>query len=363
MFAAALNTSHLESFSLTTNTALGDTFIASFLPSLDCPSLHEMHLSVLGLTRASAPHIVEYISSHRCSLHTLKANGNRLGLRAVRAIIKAVHRRNFTLQKLELYANGLDGASGNGDGSATSGEESEDTAGLSSTEIWKVCESELKRALMRNEHLKKATEREALALLRTARTVLLQPKRPAAPPHPASEHSQSALILAPSSRSTLFSSIGQPVSVQPPPPPTPTPTFPFTRLPTELQLHILASLAPTLSSAQRIRIYQYASARSTLPALLPCLPSGPGGGGCIPDPSSMPFGAGAGAGTKLRRRPGALGAHPCAGGRCMGAGSVRCAREEERARWLAAVRCNAFELEEDGSGDLDELAAASLGPD
>lgn len=372
---------------------LGDTFLVHFLPYLDCSHLREMHLSVLGLTRLSGPHIVEYISSPRCHLHTLKANGNRLGLRAVRSIVRAVHRRNFTLHKLELYTNALGDSTANGSGAdedtnasasvtEEEGEGSGFATGRSTMEIWQACENELKKVLLRNEQLKKATEREALALLRTARTVLLRSKGSAAPSPSTycSDNcacSETVAILLPISPTTLFSSIGQPISVQP------AGTFPFTRLPTEIQLHILSFLAPILSSAQRIRIYQYASSPTTLPPLLPSLT---GRGGCIPDPSSLPFGIGApgtvggiggvggcgglafGAGMKMRKRAGnsasvGSGVSLCANGKCMGAGSAMvCAREEERTRWLASVKCNAFELEEDGPLDLDEVVAY-LGPD
>ena len=106
-FTEALNSSYLETLSLTTNHELSDAFIAQFLPNLDAPYLGEIHLSVLGITPISVPHIVDYISSPRCRVHTLKLNGNHLGIRGAWAIIRAIRRHNFTLTKLELYANGL----------------------------------------------------------------------------------------------------------------------------------------------------------------------------------------------------------------------------------------------------------------
>ena len=163
----------------------------------------------------------------------------------------------------------------------------------------------------------------------------------------------------------LFSSIGQPCSLPlTSSPASNTPTFSFTHLPTELQLHILSFVAPILSSAQRMRIFTYASSPSTLPTLLPCLS---GGSGCIPDPASPqfglgggpssssaaisgtgPLGIGMGGGVVLRKRTrtGAV-TSGCASGKCMGAGnSVLCRREAERSSWLMEVRCTAFELEE-----------------
>ncbi|OCH86714.1 RNI-like protein [Obba rivulosa] len=329
-FTDALNTSNLELLSLASNIDLSDTFVTHFFPNLDSPHLQEVHLNMLGITQSSVPTIIEYISSPRCLMHTLKINGNRLGLRGVSSIIRAVHRRNFTLLKLEMYANSL-----------------------SDNAIQQDSERELKKVLMRNEHLKKATEREALALLRYSRAVLLRPRSwtltPSSAVVPCSDLCACARAhndpLSPTS--SLFSSIGTThrlLDSQPSKPP-----FPFMRLPTELQLHILSFLAPILSSAQRIRIYTYASTPTTLPSLLPCLTSR----SCIPDPTSPQFGEfNLGGGMTMRKRSGcgSSASSGCADGKCMGAGnSVKCRREEERAKWLAAVRCNAFELDEDGT--------------
>lgn len=356
-FTHALNASHLELLSLNTNPELSDAFVAHFFPNLESQHLQEVHLCMLGLTHRSVPHIVEYISSPRCRLHALKANGNRLGLRGVRSIVRAVHRRNFTLLKLEMFANsGADvGAPGS---SETPASEDDEHAGSA---ILQDSERELQKVLMRNEHLKKETEREALALLRYSRAVLLRPRGLTATPSSAAVPCSELCACArpPTSplspTSSLFSSIGAPLALLDPEPSAPR--FPFARLPTELQLHILSFLAPILSSAQRIRIYTYASTSTTLPSLLPCLTSR----SCIPDPTSPQFGEfNLGGGMTMRKRSAcASGASSgCADGKCMGAGnSVLCRREEERAKWLAAVRCNAFELDEDGTwGDESEGA-------
>ncbi|TFY54920.1 hypothetical protein EVJ58_g8575 [Rhodofomes roseus] len=304
-FAEALNTSQLETLSLTTNTALADEFIARFLPVLDAPHLQEMQLSVLGLTHASAPSIVEYISSPRCRLRALRANGNRLGLRGARTIVRAIHRHNFTLAKAR-----------------------DDS------------EKELARALQRNRHLREATEREALSLLKYARAVLLKPRSVRAP--------SASRALVPCTRGGLFSSISL---AEPPLLP-----FRFTSLPIELQLYILSFLAPTLSSAQRIRIYTYASSQATLPPLLPSLSSR----GNLPDPTTLPFGGvPMGVGMMLRKRRGY--ASGCdgvvTGSKPATPGSGR--KAEERARWLTMMRCDAFELEEDG--DWSEADVLALG--
>ena len=346
----AVNASHLETLSLTTNPKLTDTFAAHFLPLLDSPHLGEIHLSVVGLTRASEPHIIEYITSPRCQLHTLKANGNNLRIRAVRSIVRAARRANYTLLRLEMHANGLTELS---DDSDVSPSDNEDGAKGSITS-WKDIEKELKQILTRNSVLKHQVEKEAIVLLRHARPLLLRSK---------GQTSQAAVPL-PSSRSdsrSLFSSIGQPLVLSSPATPAPrVETFPFTQLPTELQLYTLSFLAPILSNAQRIRIFTFASDPSTLPPLLPSLTSG---GGCIPDPANLqfsiedavpsqsPLGIGPGGGIQLRKRAGGS-ASGCAGGKCMG--GVLCRREAEKAAWLASVRCTAFELEEEDHHDAHD---------
>ena len=107
VLALAINTSRLEILSLNTNPGLTDTFAAHFFPLLDAPTFHEIHLSETGLTHQSALHIVEYITSPRCQLHILKANGNQLRIRAVRSIIRAARRANYSLLRMELLATGL----------------------------------------------------------------------------------------------------------------------------------------------------------------------------------------------------------------------------------------------------------------
>ena len=147
VFALALNTSRLETLSLTTNPQLSDRFVAHFFPLLDTPDLHERHVSVAGLSLKSAPHIVEFITSPRCQLHTLKANGNSLRIRAVRSIIRAVRRANYTLIRLEMLATGLNDSSD--DSAASSSSEGEGEA-KGSNQSWTDSEVELKRILARN---------------------------------------------------------------------------------------------------------------------------------------------------------------------------------------------------------------------
>ncbi|OSD05119.1 RNI-like protein [Trametes coccinea BRFM310] len=346
VLALAINTSRLETISLSSNSMLGDAFIAHFFPILDAPYLREIQLNVCGLTHDAAPHLVHYLTSPRCQLHVLKLNGNQLRVRGVGSIVRAIHRANYTLHRLELYATGLSSMPDDSEGS--SGEEEDSQARIVR---WQDVENDLKRSLARNLTLKHAVETDALRLLRYSRVLLLRPKARDIPSaakavSPCSE-SCSCTQLATNS---IFSSIGQPYSLSTTPP-TSGSHFPFTRLPTELQLHILSFLAPILSNAQRLRIFTYASSPSTLPTLLPCLSNG----GCIPDPASPQFtmggpaagGFGMSTGITLRKRGGGS-VSACANGKCMGAGnSVLCRREAERSQWLASVRCTAFELEDE----------------
>ncbi|KAH9924075.1 uncharacterized protein B0H18DRAFT_1013373 [Fomitopsis serialis] len=317
-FAEALNTSQLETLSLTTNAGLGDAFIAQFLRVLDAPYLQEMQLSVLGLTHASAPYIVDYMSSPRCRLHVLRANGNRLGLRGARTIVRAIHRHNFTLAKLEMYANGLADPDPDASGE-TSASDDEGALGAGGA-IWQDSEKELARALQRNRLLREATEREALSLLRYARAVLLKPRNAGAP------SVSRALVPLPCARDSLFSSMG----TEPPALP-----FRFTSLPTELQLDILSF---------------------TLPPLLPSLSSR----ATLPNPATLPFGGvPMGVGMMLRKRRGFTSGCDgvVTGSKPATPGSGR--KVEERARWLTLMRCDAFELEEDG--DWSEADVLALG--
>lgn len=181
----------------------------------------------------------------------------------------------------------------------------------------KDAERALHRVLMRNNYWKRQTEKEALVLLSHSRPLLMRSKT-------------SPVTASPSRPSS-------------PPLRTATSLFPFYALPNELKLHILGLLAPSLSSAQRMRVYNYASDPSTLPCLLPPLRRDPGRG-CLADPSIL---LGSSVGFQVISPNGA--GQRCADGKCMGAGnSVLCRREEERNRFLEAVGCCAYEPERAG---------------
>ncbi|KAF5368929.1 hypothetical protein D9758_002916 [Tetrapyrgos nigripes] len=290
-FTRALNTSRLRLLSLTTNRSLSDTFAEVFFSELDSPYLGELHLSAVGITRRSAPCIAKFVSSPRCRLHTFKCNGNALGFRGVRNIIRAVEISNFTLLRVELHSNEL-AVDPNGAGSDnTEDEESEDDERSIGPEAWKSCEVLIKGILARNAHLKKEVEKEALEVLVYSRVILLR----------GSNEDVNDSVSAGSH---------------------------FTALPTELRLQILSFLAPTLSAAQRLRIFIYGSSSSTLPSLLPSLRST-----CTPDPSVVDVG------------PANVWSinNGCSSGQCMGASSFFCQREQARVQWLETVACTAYD--------------------
>lgn len=203
------------------------------------------------------------------------------------ALIENIELANYSLLKLDIFSNAVE------PGPA----EDEDDGGLQPDTLIKL-QARLRAVTDRNGRLKRATERDAFALLRHSRAVLL--------------HS-----IAPRPDNTRY----------------------IPRLPIEIQLYILSFFAPTLSSAQRIRIFNYASNPATLPQLLPPLKSS----ACVPDPSGFAFGNGGGLGIDF-----GLGKKSslCSNGRCLGAGnSVVCRRESERLKYLTEVRCNFYEPE------------------
>ncbi|KAJ7671911.1 hypothetical protein B0H17DRAFT_1084618 [Mycena rosella] len=319
-FTTALNTSHLELLSLTTNRSLSDPFVEVFFSLLDSPRLREVHLSAISFTPQAAPHLIAYISSPRCRLHTLKCNGNSIGFRAIKSIIRAIERHNFSLLTVELYANHAVGAASSDNTSED--DEDDESGGPASLDAWKASEAQIRRVLLRNAHLKRETEKEAIQLLRYARPLLL---------------AGSAHI--PSTRCTDCSCVelSGPLDAVAVADYAPSKGFVFRAFPTELQLYIMSFLAPTLSPAQRIRIYTYASSSETLPRAGLCLPGFPGRTSsnlCVLDPASMPFGMSSGG---------------CAGGKCAGTGnSVLCHKDQQRGEWLAAVDCAVYDPHREG---------------
>ncbi|OJA21588.1 hypothetical protein AZE42_04113 [Rhizopogon vesiculosus] len=171
---------------------------------------------------------------------------------------------------------------------------------------WKDPGRTLRGVRLQNAHLKRQIEKEALNLLKYSRTLIFRSRAS----HLSADQQTSSHVAGGS--------------------------FSFHSLPMELRLQILAALAPSLPGAQRVRIYEYAADSSTLPPLLPLLQRGMGHG-CVADPS-QPLGASVG--FALHNSGG------CAEGKCMGTGnSLVCRREAERAKFLAAVGCRAYEPE------------------
>ncbi|KAJ7151709.1 hypothetical protein C8R46DRAFT_1122883 [Mycena filopes] len=254
------------------------TTAKSFFPFLDSPHLREIHLSAMDLTSRAAPHLIAYISSPQ-------------------------------LLAVDLYSNNL-AATASSDNTSED-DDDEESGGPASQDAWKASEAQMKRVLLRNAHLKRETEKDALRLLRYSRPLLLSSTGHASATSRCSDCScGEAPPVAPLPSVTEASA---------------TQGFAFRALPTELQLYIMSLLAPTLSPAQRIRIYTFASSHATLPRA---------GSQCVLDPASMPFGVSAGGG--------------CAGGKCAGSlNSVVCHKEQQRGEWLAVVGCSAYDPHRD----------------
>lgn len=211
------------------------------------------------LTERSASEIAGFITSPRCHLYRLRLSGNSLGQAGVDDVLHAMQ-HNYSLRMMDLFANADD----------------IDYA------MKKVTET-------RNTVLLNNVSREARALLRASRIVLLRGSR------------------RDGARSD-FQSV---------PPALP-------ELPLELKQHILICLAPHLSTEQCLHIFDYALLLATLPLL-----ATPTSHSCLPDPSAVPFG--------LSATP----QSPCEGDVCIGAeDSLSCRHKTLRADWLLRVGCD-----------------------
>lgn len=306
---AAVNSSRLEVLSVTSNRHLSDTFLAHFLTHLDAPHLHELHCSGINLTSVSGSVISAYISSPRCRLYVLKCNGNSLGLRAIKTIIRAVRDSNYSLRTIEFYANQLEAD----DADPTDGDPEDDEDNIHN---WVDCEGILKRLLLRNNHLRREVNKQSLLLLRCARSLLL---------HGEHNVTQVRHEITPSARS-----------------------FTLKNLPVELQHHILSFLAPSLSLSQLIHIFHYASSIKTLPPLIPSFSTirrnALMGTACIPPASSIEYALG-GTVWALRANHRDSPFYPFAVDRAMGSSNASlCRRDRERLRFLIGVGCDVFEL-------------------
>jgi hypothetical protein len=333
--AEAINSSKLQFLSLNTNPSFGDTFISTFLPALHTPHLRELQLSDIGLTtRASRP-LADFVRDRQRSgkLHVLKLNANSLGYRGVSRIVRAAQ-HNWALTRLELAANHLMDSDSEPELSGSSAEAKTGTKTPPTKGDWRTFEADLHRLVLRNTHAKRMVENDALRLLRYARPILLTPV-------------------------DITSSL-------------------HARLPLELVMHVLSFLAPSLSTAQSLRVCIYAQDRRTLPLVgvsalrLPGAPLPRLDNDCIPDPASLNFAVGGVSSPSpsplaasvsppsglvapkaplwaVTPAPGAearAATHRCANG-CMGVGnSLRCSREELRVQWLEEIGCDAYEPED-----------------
>ncbi|KAL5480887.1 hypothetical protein ACEPAI_9828 [Sanghuangporus weigelae] len=287
----AINSSRLELLSIASNQHLSDTFFVPFLSHLDSSSLRELQITAIGLTRCSSPMLSEFFASPRSrAIETLKCNANTLGARTVRNLVAQLRTTNFTLQKLEVYANAAPRSSDEDD-REEGAEEAQEESVEEARAKWTACEKYLKSMLVRNELLRSRVHGEALELLTYARALLFY----SATRQAQSVNEEKAHIPVSSGQQDLLDAQQcAPSHSQNPN----TNTFPFRSLPIELQQYILALLAPSLSASQCTRIFAFAADPSTLQPLLPSLRpswlSGTGGMGCIPDPASLPFGSGTG---------------------------------------------------------------------
>ncbi|KAF8324850.1 uncharacterized protein EI90DRAFT_2213542 [Cantharellus anzutake] len=222
-FTEALNESRVSGLSLAGNPSLSDNLSKALFPNLTTPHLRTLDISLVSLTSDSAPFIINYIQSPRSRhLRELRCNGNRLGP-SLRNIVRAIRDQNFSLERLEFFANSGAGVPlANGD-DRPSDEEGDDPDLYPLTAMWAT----LKRCRERNTFLRSTTETEALRLLVVTRCM-------------------------------LFGSHRTREQVR---------TVTWGDLPAELKLEILSYIAPNLSPSQRIHVTSYAADATTLPPL------------------------------------------------------------------------------------------------
>ena len=267
LLTSALNTSVVKTLSFNSNRQLGDEFVLRFIPHLRTPHLHELHLSAMALTPSSVPLLAEFLTTDMtesslnhvpgpCTglpttitrVRDLRLNGNALTLPCVRRIVTVLEQTNFSLLHLELFGNHLNfnmtnppaspvtPESSSSNGSPTGGEKAEEPL-LN----WQAYNRALIQVFARNRMLTSSTKSAAINLLTPARCLLL-------PPSPARRNEKEFEGLRRDNNHTRS-------------------TFPWRLLPVELQLYILSLISPNLSPQQHIKIWNYASDRSTLPPL------------------------------------------------------------------------------------------------
>lgn len=176
----------------------------------------------MGLTNISTPYLISFLSTdhipettkprkNETRLVDLRLNGNDLTLRCVNAVVEVIQRHNFSLRHLELHANKLE--------DLPVGDDSPEEPILTP---WSQLQQQLTLVYGRNHLLSQLAETSARRLLPPARALLLRDE------------------------SAGFNS-------------------PWRRLPAELQHYILSLMYNGLSPSQYIRIWAFASNKTTLP--------------------------------------------------------------------------------------------------
>lgn len=100
----SLNSSRLQSLSLTNNRSLLPASVSRLFSSLSTSYLTELHLSICNLGPTSVGDIIAYLRSPRSrNLELLELNGNALGVTGVTSLIDAVDSGNFTMRHLGLF--------------------------------------------------------------------------------------------------------------------------------------------------------------------------------------------------------------------------------------------------------------------
>jgi hypothetical protein len=317
-----------------------------------------------GLTKIDAGLLASYVGrpDGSCKLIELRASANKMGHRGVRKVVDALC-WCWTMEKVELFANFIDSddeTSDEDDAFEDADEESRITVpyyissqdAITSMAVGSGCgwfhlEKKLKNTLARNIYLKRRVIDQSLRLLRYSRQLLWQNS-------PRNTETSFAPVCADACEG---SPVSQPTTRNDSDINDPHPSFPFMRLPTEIQLSVLSHLAPLLSTAQRLRIFEYASDKATLPTLRLCLPSSQSlpsrrRSNCIPDPTILGFGLASSGISNHGKKSGSLSrpsnlrsAHSteCSGGSCMGNKSVKCQRETERNKWLTGMGCDVYD--------------------
>ncbi|KAL4066983.1 hypothetical protein V8B97DRAFT_1874322 [Scleroderma yunnanense] len=231
-FVTALNSSRLCTLQLLHSSFLSDPFVQAFLPRLATPYLRQLDMSAINMTRAVVPVIVEYVKSPLCRLERLQCNANSLTLPGARTIINAIDQFNYTLGKVNVDDLHMDEDDGDAEDRAIAWQES-----------WRILSSTTHRNLV----YKAEVRAEALTLLRCCRALYLRSGN-----EEQTRVSRSFASISSRRRSSYYLE----------------PSL-FFKLPTELQLMVIAFLAPVLSHQQRMHIVYYAADPTTLPGLSP----------------------------------------------------------------------------------------------